>query len=421
MSKIWTLIKREYKETVFKKSFIFMTLLTPLLMIAMGVVPSLLMNLENEVQVKFNVMDQSGFVYPKMTALLSDTLKNGEPKYVFNNILNLESDLGHILEEQKMLIQKEKIDGLILIPADAVEKGKIELYAKNVADYSQNRTLRQTIGKIVIDHRIVDSGLDPELVAKLSTPLEMTTIKITKEGKEAKRGFIDEYFSTFIFILILYMTLIVHGSTIMRSIIQEKSSRIIEVLLGSANPFQLMAGKIIGHGSVGLTQYVIWSVFGILMLLYGGNVMPMSEKYFSFSPSIFIYFIIFYLLGYLFYSALFSAIGSITNSDQEAQQLIFPVIMFLVVPLMMLGFMVKSPNSSIITIMSLIPFFSPIMMFGRINISNPPFIEIAGSVIILILSTTLVIWIVSKIFRVGILMYGKRPTFPEIIKWFSYK
>ncbi len=421
MNKIWALIKREYKETVLKKSFIFMTLLTPLLMIAMGVVPSLLMTLENEVQVKFNVIDQSGFVYPKLTAQLSDTLKNGEPKYVFHNIANSEAEFEQILEEQKMLIQKEEIDGLILIPADAVEKGKIELYAKNVADYSQNRTLRNTIGKIVINHRIVGSGLDPELVAKLSTPLEMKTIKITKEGKEAERGFIDEYFSTFIFILILYMTLILQGSTIMRSIIQEKSSRIIEVLLGSANPFQLMAGKIIGHGSVGLTQYVIWSAFGILMLLYGGNVMPMSEKYFNFSPSIFIYFIVFYLLGYLFYSALFSAIGSITNSDQEAQQLIFPVIMFLIVPLMMLGFMVKSPNSSIITIMSLIPFFSPIMMFGRINISNPPFIEIAGSILILIVSTIVVIWIVSKIFRVGILMYGKRPTFPEIIKWFSYK
>jgi len=421
MHKIWTLIKREYKETVYKKSFIFMTILTPILMVGMGVIPSLLMSLETEESVTFHVIDQSDFIYPELVKSLSDTMSNGEQKYNFVHIKTTGTDITSAVNEQKMLIQTEKISGLILIPADVVESGIIELYAKNVANYDLNRAVRNTIGKIVVDHRINVSGLNPETINELTRRLEMTTIKITKEGKESKRGFLDEYFSTFVFILILYMTLIFNGSAIMRSIIQEKSSRIIEVLLGSASPFQLMAGKIIGQGSVGLTQYIIWSAFGILMVLYGGNVMPLSDKYFSFAPSIFVYFVVFYLLGFFFYSAFFSAIGSLTNTDQEAQQLIMPVIMFLIVPLMLLGFMVKSPDSTLITTMSMIPFFAPIMMFGRINISNPPFIEVMGSIVILIVSTVFVIWLVSRIFRVGILMYGKRPTFPEIIKWFSYK
>lgn len=398
-----------------------MTLLTPLLMIAMGVIPSLLISLETEEEAKINIIDQSQFIYTQLAQTLQDTMENGELKYVLREIKSESSDITNILQDQKSLIEKEEINALLVIPDNVVEEGKLDFYSKNVANFDLNRVLRSNISKIVIDHRLNQSGLDPAVINDLTKGLQMTTIKITKGGKESERGFLDEYFSTFIFILILYMTLIFSGSAIMRSIIQEKTSRIIEVLLGSANPFQLMAGKIIGQGSVGLTQYIIWSVFGILLVLYGGNVMPLSAKYFSFSPTIFIYFILFYLLGYLFYASLFSAIGAITNSDQESQQLIFPVIMFLIVPLMMLGVLVKNPDSTLITTMSMIPFFSPIMMFGRINISNPPFIEVAGSILILIVSIVFLIWIVSKIFRVGILMYGKRPTLPEIIKWFSYK
>jgi len=421
MRKIWTLIKREYKEAVYKKSFLIMTMITPLLMIAMGVVPSLLISLETEEEVKINIIDQSQFIYPQLVQTLLDTMENGNQKYLLSEIVAKSENMTDVLQEQKSLIKKEEINALLVIPQDIVTEGELEFYSKNVANFDLNRVLRSNMSKIVIDHRLNQSGLDPVVINDLTKGLHMTTIKITKSGKESERGFLDEYFSTFIFILILYMTLIFSGSAIMRSIIQEKTSRIIEVLLGSANPFQLMAGKIIGQGSVGLTQYVIWSVFGILLVLYGGNVMPLSEKYFSFSPTIFIYFILFYLLGYLFYAALFSAIGAITNSDQESQQLIFPVIMFLIVPLMMLGVLVKNPDSTLITTMSMIPFFSPIMMFGRINISNPPFIEVAGSILILIVSIIFLIWVVSKIFRVGILMYGKRPSLPEIIKWFSYK
>lgn len=421
MNKIWALIKREYKETVFKKSFLFMTVLTPVLMVAMAVVPSLLLSLKSEKAVKIHVVDQSQFIYPQLVRALQDTIANGKPKYNFEQIRVANQAIDQVLAQQKKQIQKEDINALILIPRDVLSKGKIDYYAKNVANYSMNKVFRNSISQIVVDYRIMKSGLDPGTIADLTKDIEMTTIKITKEGKESERSFMDEYFSTFVLIMILYMTLIMHGSTIMRSIIQEKSSRIIEVLLGSANPFQLMAGKIIGHGSVGLTQYFIWAAFGILFVLYGGQVMPVSNKFFNFEPLIFIYFIIFYLLGYLFYSALFSAIGSITNTDQEAQQLIFPIIMFLVVPLMLLGLIVKTPDSTLITTLSMIPFFSPIMMFARINISNPPLIQVLGSIFILLISTTFVIWVVSKIFRVGILMYGKRPTFPEIIKWFSYK
>ncbi len=416
MNKIFALIKREYKDSVYKKSFIVMTLLTPLIMVALGVVPSLLMQLDTGKQVKLNIIDQSGFVAGPLQAALTDTLPNGQNKFLLTLL-----PPGANRDEQKALIREETINGLIIIPANVADSGKVEFYSKNVADFGLNRSIRSAIQKIVIDHRIVKSGLNPELVGSLTKSLELTTIKISKEGTESKRGFTDEYFSTFIFVLILYMSLIMYGTSIMRSIVQEKNSRIIEVLLASANPFQLMAGKIFGQGSVGITQYLIWALFGIGMIFYGGNVLPISAKYFNFAPSLFIYFVVFFVLGYLVYAIMYSAIGAISNSDQEAQQMSMPVILMLIVPIMMLGYLVKAPDSTLSVTLSLIPFFSPIIMFARINLSNPPLIEVLGSIGILIVTILFLVWFVAKIYRVGILMYGKRPTLPEIVKWMRYK
>jgi ABC-2 type transport system permease protein len=217
------------------------------------------------------------------------------------------------------------------------------------------------------------------------------------------------------------MTLIFSGNTIMRSIILEKSSRIVEVVLSTTSPFKMMAGKILGQGFVGLTQYIIWATFGITLAVYGNKILPISNEYFSFAPSLFVYFVIFYVLGYFLYATLFSAIGAMVNTDQEGQQLSFPVIMMLIIPLMILGLIVKNPDSSIATVFSLIPFFSPIIMFARINLSSPGFLEIGSAIMILILTILFLIWIVAKIYRVGILMYGKRPNLPEIIKWMRYR
>ena len=207
----------------------------------------------------------------------------------------------------------------------------------------------------------------------------------------------------------------------MRSIILEKSTRVVEVLLSTTSSFRMMAGKILGQGSVGLTQYIIWAVFGITITLYGSRLLPMSNEYLNFAPSIFVYFVIFYILGYFIYAILYAAIGAMVNTDQEGQQLSFPVVMLLMIPLLTLGFVVKNPDSAIATTFSIIPFFSPIVMFARINLTSPSGMEIGGAIILLLITIVFLIWIVAKIYRVGILMYGKRPNLPEIIKWMRIK
>jgi len=421
MNKIWTIIKHEYKETVFKKSFIISTILGPAIMLALVFIPALLIKMEVEEPTKITVIDYTDFAFDKLTEKLNQKLSNGQDKYILDR-----PDFDAIDYEQQKEILKaeildEKINGFILIPASIVDSGRIEYYSKNVGNLDLNRNLQQSVNDLIIEHRIAQSGLEPDLVKRLTNRVGLKTIKIRKGQEEKERGFGDEYMGTFAFVMILYITILLYGTSIMRGVIQEKTSRVIEVLLSSTNSFQLMAGKIFGLGSIGLTQYLIWSIFGLGLIFYGAAFMPFSSDWFNFSPMIFVYFVLFFILGYFLFATLYAAVGAMTNSEQEAQQLSMPIVFSLIIPLLMVGFLVKNPDSTIATVLSMIPFFSPILMFTRINLTTPPFYEIWGAILLLIIAIIISIWIVSRIYRIGILMYGKKPNLPEIIKWIKAK
>jgi ABC-2 type transport system permease protein len=263
--------------------------------------------------------------------------------------------------------------------------------------------------------------LEPALVNTLTRRIGLKTVKIKEGAEEAESSFIEEYFATFAFVLILYVTILLYGAAIMRGVLQEKTSRVVEIMLSAANSFQLMAGKIIGLGSVGLTQYVIWSLFGSALLTYGAVLNPTASSMPDFSLGLFIYFILFFLLGYFLFATIYAAIGAMTNSDQEAQQLSMPVVLLIIVPILVFAFIVKNPDSTTAVVLSMIPFFSPILMFARINISSPPFIEIGSAILILVLTIFLLMYITARIYRIGILMYGKRPNLPELMRWIRTK
>jgi len=420
MKETWTLIKREYVQAVFKKSFIIMTILMPVLMIGLSIVPTLLLMLDTEESARIHVIDASGNLFPKLSQALNDTLKDGTRRFLIERVGSSPTSIDAI-EIQKTLVAEEAITGFIYIPEDIFTNNQFQYYAKNVANFDINQRLKESIEKIVKEQRIEESGLDPQLINTLTRSMQLRTIKIEKSGLERERGFGQEYFSTFIFVMVLYITLILYGTAIMRSIVQEKTSRIVEVMLSATSPFRMMCGKIFGQGFVGLTQYLIWAVFGIALVVFGGQIMPVSREYLNFEPIIFVYFVIFYILGYFIYSILYAAVGALTNSDQEAQQLSTPVILMLIVPIMLIGFLVKNPDSTVAVVLSLIPFFTPIIMFARINLSAPPLWEIWGAILLTMLTILFLIWLVARIYRVGILMYGKRPTLPEIVRWMKQK
>jgi ABC-2 type transport system permease protein len=178
-----------------------------------------------------------------------------------------------------------------------------------------------------------------------------------------------------------------------------------------------MTGKILGLGAVGLTQVIVWAAMGIGFVVFGSTFNLEAAKSMNLNPEIFIYFAIFYILGYFVFATMYAGVGAVSNSDQELQQLSMPIIFMLIIPILLIGMMVKNPDGPVITALSYIPFFSPIVMFTRINLAAPPMLNIIFSILIIIAAIFILIWIVSKIYRVGILMYGKRPTLPEMIKW----
>jgi ABC-2 type transport system permease protein len=224
--------------------------------------------------------------------------------------------------------------------------------------------------------------------------------------------------SSYLFIMMLYMTILMWGVAVQRSIIEEKNNRVIEVLLSSLKPQDLMFGKIFGIGAVGLTQYAIWGLFGTLMTLYGLTMGgPVAEVVSNLSFSTLGFFILYYLLGFLFYSTLFAGIGSVCNTDQEAQQMQTPVVLCLVFTILIPMMVIQRPDSLFATVVSLIPVFTPIVMFMRINVLMPPLWQIALSVIIMIVSIRITGGLAARIFRTGILMYGKKPDAREILKW----
>jgi ABC-2 type transport system permease protein len=412
MDKVLTIVKREYKLAVYKKSFIIITLLAPLLMIGLGTIPTILTMMDTGKAVTIDVADSSNVIYEKLSSTLNDTLKNGKKRFVFNNV-----GASSNTEQLKAKILAEKVDGLITIPQNFINDGSFSYYAKNVADIGFTKRIERTLYNIVKDIRISENNIPTELISKITKPVSITTIKVLEGAKEAKKGFMQEYLATLIFVLILYMSMIMYGATIGRSIIEEKTGRIIEVLLSSASPFQLMTGKILGLGAVGLTQVIVWAAMGIGFVVFGSTFNLEAAKSMNLNPEIFIYFAIFYILGYFVFATMYAGVGAVSNSDQELQQLSMPIIFMLIIPILLIGMMVKNPDGPVITALSYIPFFSPIVMFTRINLAAPPMLNIIFSILIIIATIFILIWIVSKIYRVGILMYGKRPTLPEMIKW----
>ncbi len=422
MNKIFTIIRREYKENVYKKGFIISTILTPIILMSFIFIPTLLSRVEVEKQKKFDVVDQTGVVYNKLNSQLNIKLADSTQKYIFREKTFSSDSWNSVREDLKKSVSMEEIDGFIVIPAEALTKSQsIEMYARNTGNFDMNRQIRNAVNDIITEHRILQSGLEPEIINRLTSRVDIKMVKITKSSEEKEGGFLRDYLSTFAMVMILYMTILLYGNGIMRAVIQEKNSRIMEVLLSSTNSFQLMMGKILGIGAAGLTQYIIWSVFGLIFILYGNMFTASESPLISMSSGILVYFVIYFILGYFLFATLYAAIGAISNSDQEAQQMSFPVVFMLIVPLIMMTFMVKNPDNTFSVILSQIPFFAPILMFARINISTPPFGEIFLSIVIMIVTILVIIWLAAKVYRIGILMYGKRPTIPEIMRWIKAK
>lgn len=423
MRKIISVIKREYIQIVRTKGFIIGTILGPVLMASFIVVPILVQFVSVDKQETIGVVDLSRVAFGELDKKLDQKLKDGSRRYLLQKF-EPRDNVDGLLEELNKKIRAKELTAYIYIPENIAEGGIAEYVAEHVSDFDKQGNIGQALSSIIIERRLKGEGLDPEKIGQYMRPVRLDTKKVTTKGVEKDTG--GTFMISFVLVMILYATVIFYGQIILRGVIEEKSSRVVEIVLSSLRPFQLMAGKILGIAAVGFTQYAIWALFGIAATRYSGNVVsrffPAAAGFAmpTIPPYIFIYFIIFFILGYFLYGTMYAGIGSMVNNEKEAQQLVMPVTMFLIVPIMLMMFVIRSPDSSVSVILSLIPFFAPILMLLRISVLLPPFPQIAASIVLLILTTVLMIWISAKIYRVGILMYGKRPNVAEIVKWMRY-
>ena len=439
MDKLKLIVKREYNAKVRNKSFIVMTILAPFLMVGMGLLIFYLS--------KANDSDVKTIAYVDEANLLSqDAFKDNKSVHYI--------DLTNLGEKTaKLQSNTKKYYGLLVIP----KQDSLELLAKDIHFYSKEspnmmmvETLEKQIEHNIRNKKLTKLGIDLNKInaAKINARIQLSNFSGETTSKEL--NWIKIALGSGAGYMIM-MFIIIFGNSVMRSVIEEKTSRIIEVIISSIKPFQLMMGKIIGNALAGLTQFAIWAVLiailsFVVSIVFGvsftemqsaripSEQMQMAKELVDTGKmqslinevrqlpilSMFSYFILYFLGGYLLYSSLYAAIGAAVDSETDTQQFIMPVIM----PLMLgvyVGFasVMNDPHGPVAVIFSMIPLTSPIVMLMRIPFGVPP-IQIIISLVLLIGTFLLVVWMAAKIYRVGILMYGKKPTYKELFKWLKY-
>lgn len=442
-NKIAIIIAREFSIRVKKKSFILTTILTPLLFAGLMIVPSMIALYSGGDNLKVGVADESGIVMPY--------LENNE-EVTFQQLENQNID------SLKKNFKKMDLYAVVTIsPLDSSKNISIAAYSDKQLNTDMQNQIRKSAKKAVEDNKLKAYNIpDLDVVLKdIESDVKINTYKIGEDGKE-KASKVEIYMVIgYIASFMIYMFIFMFGSMVMRSVIEEKTTRIIEVIVSSVKPFQLMMGKILGVASVALTQFIIWialtigivtvatSVIGVdamkdkmgqttqMTQTMGGDVQQIAQEELSGAAgvlqalqnvdyiSIILCFVIYFALGYLLYASLFAAVGAAVDNEADTQQLILPITMPLIIGLFIMLHTFQYPDSPLSFWGSIIPFTSPMVMMARIAYGVPAW-ELALSIGLLILTFLITAYISGKIYRVGILMYGKKPSWKDIMKWLKY-
>jgi ABC-2 type transport system permease protein len=414
MRKTWLIIRREYLERVRAKSFLISTVLIPAFIYGVTVLPTKLATRKGG-ETRHIVIVASNQQVADAIAKKLETSKSGTRYEVDRQV----TDDPKATDALKQQIESGGLDGYLWLTNDAINNGKAVYVARSTSDFVEISELHSAVNTGVVRGRLAERGIAPSDVEQMLKPVEMDTVEI-KGGLEQKGPGEGKFFAGFGIAMMLYFMLIFHGMAVMRSVLEEKTSRVMEVMLASVSPKELMAGKILGVGAVGLTQVGIWVALALLANTPMIAASSDMREFIASSAGILIWLPIYFVLGFMLYSGLYAALGAAVNSDQEAQQLQFFVTMPLIIPIIIMTMIIRQPDSAAAFWLSMVPFFSPILMTVRLAMHTPPIWQIALSIAILLATMYLILVICSRIYRVGILMYGKRPTLPEIVKWVKY-
>jgi ABC-2 type transport system permease protein len=413
-SKAMEVAKWEFMEKVKSKAFILSLILMPVIIVAMVILPALFVSKTDDESIRIGIIDGT----QKLIQPLGDKLdrefriKNDQPNYILRNI-SLGGSLEENREEGARLVASDALEGYFFIPATVFDSGKVEYRTKNVGNFKVQERFSRAIEQVITEMRLSLRGLDAALIRKLTARVEIKPIKISGKGEESESSFGETFAKSYIGLLMLVFMVLTSGQLLVRSMVEEKSNRVIEVLLSSCTPRDMMIGKILGLSGLGILQMLVYALMGIAVALKT-DMNLLQPEYFAFT-------LVYAILGYVFYAAIFVAAGSPATTEQEAQQITAYISMLVVAPLALMMLVMQNPNSLIVKILSYIPLLTPSIMVLRVSIQMPSVWEILSTIVLMIASTVVMMWVAGKIFRVAVLSYGKRPTLAELFRWVREK
>ena len=445
MTKFLAVVKREYLTRVRTKMFFVITILGPVIIVLFTVVPALIAQIKVGTT-RIAIIDQTenSRMYERVReSILSKEKDENEEasesqaaRAVNSNAMARAANAERIREtsfqvepvqmggrsledvsrELNERIKKDELDGYVVLPPDILQNGEVKYYGRNVGDMFTRDQIKDRISRAVRDQRMEDEKINPALIEKINKPVNMTAINTESGRQESGSGF----FFVFIVGFLVYIMIIMYGQVILGAVVEEKETRIAELLFSSIRSFPLMLGKLVGVSLVALTQFTIWALAFLAFALYGVGML--SERGMNISlppipPVFFLYFFLFFILGYFIYATVYALVGSMVTTTQEGGQVAMPVLFMLIIGFYFAFPVIRSPNSPLAFWVSMFPFFSPIIMLVRIVTQTPPLWQILLSLTIGFATVVGLMWLAARIYRVGMLMYGKRATIPEVMRW----
>jgi ABC-2 type transport system permease protein len=430
MNKIGVIISHEYRTRVRAKWFIISTLLAPLgvaLLIAVPVIAAILAG--DGTEGKIALVDRTGLIAPAVVA--SDTAR---------------FELAGARTEQNLAaaVQDESIQAYVVIPDNVLDSGTVTMYSRGGSGIAFSSSIESAIEPVVTRARLAQRGTDTSVIDLVEQGVRVIGLKQTDEGVKAdasEASAMIGYISGFV----IYMLIFLYGSMVMRGVVEEKANRIIEVIASSARPFEIMMGKVVGIGLVGLTQLTAWFVLGSIVtsvagialssslpapdpmnpMMQGGGLSAVLAQEGIALPEIqvvsILMFIFNFFAGYFLYASLFAAVGSAVDQEADANSLTFPITLPIGITMLFIGNVIAAPNGTLATVLSMIPLFSPILMTVRVAATDVPWWQLLGSMVLSVGGFFGAIWLASRIYRIGILSYGKKPSFKEIARWITQR
>ena len=417
MNKLLLIIQREYTTLVARKSFIVITLLIPFLFVAIGAVPVLISEWNNSGSAEaVTVIDETG----RLAGVIPDT-----ESFRF---IPLKGEAGSTDVKGFFDQAGNSMSALVVIPANVLDSAKVNIYSKSTVNMALVSHVTESLNDTLTAVKIASMGVPnlDKMVKEAQVDIDVNSVKLSDDGTESEASTTAAMVLGMVLAFITYMFVLTYGAMIMNSVIEEKTNRIVEVIVSSCKPFQLMMGKIIGVALVGLTQFLIWAILisvavgGLGISLANDSMSDLAVVFNAIQSvnlvSIFTCFVVYFLGGYLLYASLFAGFGSAVDQASDASQFTSPIIIVMVVALYAGIGCMENPNGSMAMWCSMIPFTSPIVMMVRLPY-DVPFWQIAVSVALLYGTAFGLVWVSSRIYRIGILRYGKKFTFKEIMGW----